>query len=397
MKLKHCKDCEPAQTIHIVAYLSVVFGLLNKPFLAFMEMCFKRLADWISDVLTMPFFNTMIFLKLAHWVDEPNAKDTYRTKCFWEEAKKRGIKMQGFKMGPIKDVFRAEYKGKVITFDGLPRPEIKESESINWMDNKGIMKKKFLKEGGIPVARGGVAWSTRGALKIFNKINKPVITKPNLGSRSRHTTIHIDNEKYLIKSFKKAQVLSPFVIVEEELSGALFRGTLVDKKLVGVVRRDQPAVVGDGIKTLRELWEKENKRPERKGPLYHEITYDKEAEIELARQKITLEDIPEKGRIVTFSQKTSRGCGGTTTEMTNEAHPENIKMLEHIGTFLNDPLVGVDFIMTDVTKSWTEQKNCGIIECNSLPFIDLHHYPLFGKPNNVAGKLWDLVMPESKI
>ena len=72
-------------------------------------------------------------------------------------------------------------------------------------------------------------------------------------------------------------------------------------------------------------------------------------------------------------------------------------MLEHIGKFLKDPLVGVDFIMEDITKSWKEQNLSGIIECNSLPFIDLHHYPLFGKPNNVASKLWDLVMPESVI
>jgi len=72
-------------------------------------------------------------------------------------------------------------------------------------------------------------------------------------------------------------------------------------------------------------------------------------------------------------------------------------MLEKLGAFLKDPLVGVDFIMHDITQTWHTEKHCGIIECNSLPFIDLHHYPLFGKPNNVAGKLWDLVMPESKI
>ena len=72
-------------------------------------------------------------------------------------------------------------------------------------------------------------------------------------------------------------------------------------------------------------------------------------------------------------------------------------MLKHVGRFLKDPLVGVDFIIGDVTKSWKEEKHCGIIECNSLPFIDLHHYVMFGKPQNVAGKLWDLVLPESKI
>jgi len=112
---------------------------------------------------------------------------------------------------------------------------------------------------------------------------------------------------------------------------------------------------------------------------------------------LRIDDVLEKNKVVTFSQKTSRGCGGTTTDVTDIIHPENIKMLEHVAKFLDDPLIGVDFIIEDITKSWKEEQHCGIIECNSLPFIDLHHYPLFGKPVNVAGKLWDLVLPESKI
>ncbi|MEI8174976.1 MAG: hypothetical protein WCG28_03440, partial [bacterium] len=318
-----------------------------------------------------------------------------------DEAVRRGIKMKEFHLGPIKDGFLAEFNTqngnkKTLLFDGLPRPGLGDSPALKWMDNKGTMKIKFVKEG-LPVADGGVAFTKNGALKIFNRIKKPVITKPNLGSRSRHTMIHINTEKELIDGFRKAKKLSPLVVIEEELSGYLFRGTLIGGKLVGVVKRDQPEVKGDGTHTLQELMEEENKRPERNGPIFHKITVDKETEIELKRENITMNDIPEKDRIVTFSQKTSRGCGGTTTEVTDIVHPENIEMLEHVGSFLKDPLVGVDFIIEDITKSWREEQHCGIIECNSLPFIDLHHYPLFGKPNNVAGKLWDLVLPESKI
>jgi cyanophycin synthetase len=208
--------------------------------------------------------------------------------------------------------------------------------------------------------------------------------------------IHLNTPKDLMMGFRKAKKLSPLVIVEEELNGFLFRGTLVGEKLVAVVKRDQPEVYGDRIKTLRELLDEENKRPERSGPIFHKIIIDKEAEVELKRQNVNMESIIEKGKVITFSQKTSRGCGGTTTEVTDSIHPDNIKMLEKLGAYLKDPLVGVDFIMEDITKPWHTEQHCGIIECNSLPFIDLHHYPLFGKPNNVAGKLWDLVMPESK-
>ncbi|MBI2630804.1 hypothetical protein HYW73_01120 [Candidatus Nomurabacteria bacterium] len=397
--MKYCKDCEPAQEIHSVAYLSVVLGWFDEPLFDLMEFIFRNTAEKISQKITVPFFKLMVFLKLGRFTGKPDEKDTWRTKCFWEEAERRGIKMREFHLGPIRDGFIAEYekngKNKTIIFDGLPRPGFHESAALKWMDNKGIMKKKFLKEG-LPVARGGVAFTKRKALKIFDSITKPVITKPNLGSRSRHTLIHIDTEEKLIYGFKKAKKLSPLVVIEEELRGFLFRGTLVGGKLAGVIKRDQPEVIGDGIHTLQELMDKENERPERKGPIFHKIVIDPDTEIELKREGIKMSDIPEKGRIITFSQKTSRGCGGTTTDVTDIIHSDNIEMLEHVGRFLKDPLVGVDFIIEDITKSWREEQHSGIIECNSLPFIDLHHYPLFGKAQNVAGKLWDLVMPESK-
>ena len=398
--IKHCKDCEPAQEIHAIAYWSVVLGWIDEPFFSLMEKLSRNAAERLADKITLPFFKTMVFLRLGHFSYRPDNKDTWRTRCFWEEAIKRGIKMKEFHFGPVRDGFVAEYGNgknkKTIIFDGLPRPGLQESPALKWMDNKGIMKEKFKKEG-LPVADGGVAFTKRGALKIFDRLEKPVITKPNLGSRSRHTMIHINTPEDLIIGFRKAKKLSPLVVVEEELRGYLFRGTLIGGKLAGVIKRDQPEVTGDGAHTLRELMEIENERSERSGPIFHKITVDKETEKELKRENITMEDIPEKGRVVTFSQKTSRGCGGTTTEVTDITHPENVKMLEHVARFLGDPLIGVDFIIEDIAKSWKEEQHCGVIECNSLPFIDLHHYPLFGRPQNIAGKLWDLVILESKI
>lgn len=392
--MKYCKDCEPAQESHFLAYTSVVLGWFDEPFFRLMEKIFKNSAERLFDKIALPFMKTMVALKLAHFTEKPDEKDSWRTKCFWEEAMRRGIRMREFHMGPIRDSFIAEFGGKTIVFDGLPRQSLSESPSLHWMDDKGIMKAKFTKEG-LPVAAGGTAMTKRGAMKIFSRVSKPVISKPNVGSRSRHTMIHLDSPEKLMIGFKKAKKLSPIVVIEEELRGYLFRGTLVGGKLVGVVRRDQPEVVGDGVSTLRELLDKENARPERGGPLFHKIPVDKEAEEELKRQNISLEDIPAKGRVVTFSQKTSRGVGGTTTEVTSITHPDNKEMLEHVARFLKDSLIGVDFIIEDITKSWKEEQHSGIIECNSLPFIDLHHYPLFGKKDNVAGALWDLVWPES--
>ncbi|MFH1608465.1 MAG: hypothetical protein ABH951_00395, partial [Patescibacteria group bacterium] len=301
--MKHCKDCEPSQVNHFLTYMSVFIEWINQPFFNLIDFLFKNTTEKISKKITIPFFKLMVFLKLGYFSDKPNEKNLWRVRCLWEEAEKRGIKMKEFHFGPIKDLFIAEFKEKKIIFESLPRPDGKEAKSLKWMDNKGIMKKKF-KKIGIPVANGDVAWNRLQAIKIFNKIKKPVITKPNIGSRSRHTLIHINIKKDLIIGFKKAKKLSPLVIVEEELEGYLFRGALIDGKLVGLAQRDQPQIIGDGILTIRELLEKENSRPERNGLIFQKIIIDKRAETELANQKLNLESISPKEKIVYFSQKT---------------------------------------------------------------------------------------------
>jgi len=174
------------------------------------------------------------------------------------------------------------------------------------------------------------------------------------------------------------------------------RGTVIGGKLIAVLRREPAYVIGDGVHNVRELIEIENKNPLRAGPIFHQLALDEEAIKELTHWGKNADSIPKDKEIVTLGQKTSRAVGGGLTDMTDVVHPDNKEMLEKIGKVLNDPLIGVDFIMDDVSISWKDQPRCGVIECNSAPFIDLHHFPLVGQPHNVAAALWDIIYPKSK-
>ncbi len=66
-------------------------------------------------------------------------------------------------------------------------------------------------------------------------------------------------------------------------------------------------------------------------------------------------------------------------------------MLEKAARVVDDPVLGFDFISLDITRD-PDTVRWGIIECNAMPFINLHHDPLEGKPVNVAGLLWDYVL-----
>ncbi len=391
---KHCVDCGGAPVNHFVTYLTILLGYVVEPWTNWMGKLFPESSfDWLGKYLT----KTLVFLKLGKISYEPKEDDSGRTKVLWQEAINRGINMYEFRLfGVGHDIFVSEYKGQKKFFDVLPRPKIYNPKGLEWMDNKGEMKKHFEKAG-IKVARGGVVHLVKNALKLFHTLDKPVITKPNLGSRSRHTTTHLSDEIEFIKAFKLARQLSPWVMVEEELSGYVFRGTLIGGKLIAVLRREPAYVIGDGVHNIKDLIEIENKNPLRAGPIFHLLHLDEEAKKELSHWGHDENTIPQKHQVITLGQKTSRAVGGGITDMTDIVHPDNKIMLEKVAEVLDDPLIGVDFIMDDVSISWRDQPRSGVIECNSAPFIDLHHFPLVGKPHNVASALWDIVYPESKI
>ena len=131
--------------------------------------------------------------------------------------------------------------------------------------------------------------------------------------------------------------------------------------------------------------------------MFHHIDLGSEADEELRRQKLTWESVPKKGEWVILNQKVGRGSGGVNTDVTGAVHPENTKLFQKIGNVLDDSLVGIDFIIEDMARPWQEQMPCGVIECNSLPFIDLHYFPFSGPVRHVAADILDVIFPGSSV
>lgn len=390
-----CPDCGPTPVNHFSeVYGSVVVKFLRIPASPVMWV-YRRMTPLISKLGTQYvsyfFLKTLEAIGVGQFTSDIHPTMSDRTKVIWEAAKPRGINMQGFIVNNrASDILVAKKDGKMIVFDALPRPRGKSSRSADWIDNKGLLRKNFIRAG-IPVARGGMFFSTMRAVATFNNLDKPVIVKPSDGSRSRHTTININTEEELLKAIRVSKQLSPWIILEEQLVGFVYRATVIGGKVVGVMRREPPHVIGDGSSTVMQLVEEENKNPDRSGPIFHLLDTGAEAIAELVRQGLDFESIPAVGQLVTLNPKVGRSSGASNRDVTDITHPDNIALFQRVAEVLDESLVGIDFIIEDISKSWKEQKKLGVIECNSLPFIDLHHYPLYGKPRDAAGALWDIV------
>ena len=389
-----CPDCGEYPVSHPIEWLSALFDTIISPLTNFFEKIAHVVepSSWHGklDGLALPLFRFLTAIHFGTLKTDVDEHDSGRSRWLWDAANRKGITMHQFRIlgrYDSNDYFVAQWHGKTIAFEGLPRPDRRPSRSLEWMDNKAILKKKFT-AAGIPMARGRSCVTFAQAQRTMEEVGASVITKPHIGSRSRHATVGIRTREELRIGFERAQLLSPWVIVEQELRGYLFRVLLVEGKVAGIIRREQAHVVGNGRSTIRELAIEENKNPRRQGPTFHQLPFDSKI--------IDWERVPDNGEIVNLNEHISRYYGGSTTDFTERVHPDNLALFERMADVLRDSLVGVDFIIGDMEKSWREQKLCGVIECNSLPNIDLHHDVLYGKSRDIGGLLLELAFKNAE-
>ncbi|MDO8522399.1 MAG: hypothetical protein Q7S08_03880 [bacterium] len=385
---KQCPHCGNNPVSHFAAWVNNSFSVpANRFYLAVFGKLEQKFAGYLVKHAFNIFIATFRFFGLIKTYDDPLKAGTTRGRVLWEEARRRGIDMRGLLfLGHQTDSYIARVAGRKIYFSGLPRPVYTRSGSDWWLDDKAMLKEK-LASAGIPVPAGG-SYSRYDALTAkFDELKKPVVVKPQLGSRGRHTTTHIYTKEQLRTTFNIAKQICFWVVTEEHLGGSVYRATMIGGKLIGVLRGDPPRVRGDGVRTISQLVEEKNKIRHEK---VSEIVLDERHQDFLARTGRDITTVPASGEIVDLLASIGVGYGGHSAEVTAKTNAETKKILEMAADVVVDPMIGFDFIIPDIQGSPSGQR-WGIIECNSTPFINLHHDPVEGEPINIAKYVWDYV------
>lgn len=387
---KTCSACGNSVVNHRLVFASnfidEAVGKFGNTFLSFLPKLPTEKFQGTADFLEKRSFDLFRLIgALRHSADIEKARSG-RSKLIWEEAQRRGIEMeQSVFLGKYLEHYRVKMNGEVFYFQSLPVPPWLPQGGYDWTDDKFILAKK-LDAVGIPTPATRKVSSISEACSAFEKLSKPLIIKPKSGSRGRHTTTNIKNVEELERAFSIARQITPAMVAQEHLFGSIYRATVVDNVLVGFFRSDPPQVVGDGIKNIRELIvEKDSKRNER----VNEISVDDDLVSFIERQGYTLDSVLPLDTVIDLSAKTGRFCGGYTKEMLPEVHHKMHSIFKKAGELVSAPVLGFDLIISDPTQDPDTQR-WGIIECNSLPFIDLHYFALEGTPINVAKHVWDL-------
>jgi len=307
------------------------------------------------------------------------------------EALKRGIPVTRVGNGSILRLGYGKYQ-KII--EGT----ISQNTSCIAVDiaSDKILTKKILKDHGLPVPEGDVAYNEEEAISIAEELGYPVVIKPYNGNQGKGVHLNISNREEVVIAYRNAKNYSDLVMVEKQVKGRHYRVLVVGEKVVAVAERIPAHVIGDGVHTVKELIEIENKNPLRgnghEKPLT-KITVDAVSKMVLQKQGLTLDDVPRKGRKVFLRESANLSTGGIAIDRTDEIHPYNIEIAVRAAKAIGLDIAGIDITMEDIRKPLSAT-NGAIIEINASPGIRMHHYPSKGKPRNVAKAIVDMLFPK---
>jgi cyanophycin synthetase len=258
--------------------------------------------------------------------------------------------------------------------------------------------KKMLDAASIPVASGGICVDEEDLEVVVKKIGYPIVIKPLDGNHGKGASINVKNWEDAVEGLAYAKKYSRRVIVEKFITGFDFRVLVIDNKLVAAAKREPAHVKGDGKQNIQQLIDETNLDPKRgygHENVLTQIDVDRDTEDLLEKLGYTLATIPKKGEVVYLKSTANLSTGGTSVDVTDMMHPENIFICERISRVIGLDICGVDIMAENLTQPLKVNGGC-ILEVNAAPGFRMHLAPSEGLPRNVAAPVIDMLYPPGK-
>ena len=255
---------------------------------------------------------------------------------------------------------------------------------------------RILGDLGLPVPRQELVRSAREAVRAATRMGFPVVVKPYNANHGRGVCLDLTNAEQVEAAYQTAsQVTGRTCVVETMVKGFDHRMLVVNGELIAVSKRVPGHVVGDGQHTIAELLDIVNSDPRR--GIGHEkvltrIAIDHQAERLLLDAGYTLETVIAAGEVFYLCSTGNLSTGGTAVDMTDTCHHDNREMARRAALAIGLDVAGVDFLCTDITRSYREIGGA-ICEVNAAPGFRMHVAPTEGRPRDVAAPVMEMLFP----
>lgn len=254
----------------------------------------------------------------------------------------------------------------------------------------------LLKSMSVPVADGAAIESLDELKQLIDSLGFPLIIKPVNGNQGRGVTTDITTVEQAVKAFEFASAICKRVIVERYIPGFDYRLLMVNGKLAAAAKRILPHVVGDGKSSVQQLIDEVNSDPKRgeghenvltkihAGPATKSI---------LDQKNYTLNTILKSKEVLYLDYAANLSKGGTAEDVTDQLHPDVIKLAERVSKITDLDICGIDLMAETLTKPLAETGGV-VLEVNAAPGFRMHLAPSKGTSRNVAKPVLDMLFPE---
>jgi cyanophycin synthetase len=258
--------------------------------------------------------------------------------------------------------------------------------------------KRLLEEASIAVAKGFTVLNKSELADVVRKVGFPLVVKPADGNHGKGVSIDLKNLEDVEIAFDHAKDYSRKIIIESFIEGYDFRILVINHKFVAAALREPACIIGDGVQTIKELIENENKDPRRgygHENVLTEISINSDTLNQLAKHGLTLESILSKGEKLYVKGTANLSTGGTSEDVTDTVHPNNIFTFERISRIIGLDICGIDIMGKNLSIP-IEESGAAVLEVNASPGFRMHLAPAKGLPRNVAAPVIDMLYPSGK-
>jgi cyanophycin synthetase len=259
------------------------------------------------------------------------------------------------------------------------------------------LTKTLLASCGVPVPEGTVVRSAQAAWEEAQDIGVPVAVKPVDGNHGRGVSLNLMTEADVHAAYAIAaeEGDSSAVLVERFIPGNEHRLLVVGSKVVAAARGESLWVTGDGKSSVTQLCDSQINVDPRRGdseefPLNPVKPHDSEIKLDLKRQGLTPDSIPQAGQKVLIQLN-----GNVADDVTDEVHPDVAYVAALAARVVGLDIAGIDLVAEDISRPLEEQRGA-IIEVNSSPGLLAHIKPAKGEPRNVGRAIVEHLFAEGE-
>lgn len=342
-------------------------------------------------------------------IDSNNITNT-NSQILIETAQRMGIAVELLNKERVKLRLTKNGKTHIVTDKSFG---INSSAAIKLTRNKKRVT-EILKKNNIPTPKEIEIQSLKD-LKTAKLPPFPLVLKPSEGQKAHDVYVGIKDKETLIKLVKKhlAEKAPPFykdgpcnqypqLVIQKFIKGQDLRFFVLNRKVIGIVKRHPPTLTGDGKSTIKELVEAHNQkllddRQHNGRRMQNRLLNWSRINWHINNQGFLMSTILPQGKTIEIFPISNFQAGGTVETVPVKNIPQSIiSLAEKVSTLTNLTICGVDMIITRTGLVNQQQgpslpKGTFVIEVNSDPSLRLHEWPNRGTPQPVSQKLLEFI------